>query len=54
MWTYLESAMNGGDFIADEINWMEDVLLNSKPEATKLRTYLTLNLQLKVHPLYTK
>ena len=53
MWTYLQSVMNGGDFVKEEIERLKRSVLFAKPEQTKLRTYISLNPQLLVHPIYT-
>ena len=54
MWTYIQSIITGGDFVADEINGLKDGVRTATPGMTKFRTYLSVNPMLDVHPLYTK
>ena len=35
MWTYLQSVMNGGDFVKEEIERLKRSVLFAKPEQTK-------------------
>ena len=52
-WTYIESVLNGGDFVADKVNEIKESVRNADPVATRFHTYLALNPSLDVHALYT-
>ena len=54
MWSYVESVMSGENFASDMVNTMKDTVRNARPSATRSHTYLALNPDLDVHPLYTR
>ena len=51
--TYIESVLNGENFVDSEINAMKEAITNAPPSATRSQTYLSLNPGLEVHPMYT-
>ena len=51
--TYIESVLNGENFVDSEINVMKEAITNAPPSATRSHTYLSLNPRLEVHPIYT-
>ena len=53
MQTYIESVVNGEDFVSEDIERMKSDVINARDSATKLKTYLALNPQLTVHELYS-
>ena len=50
---YIESVLNGENFVDSEINAMKEAITNAPPSATRSQTYLSLNPGLEVHPMYT-
>ena len=54
MWKYIESIINGHDFVSVEETKIKESINTADPSATKFRTYHSLNPMLEVHPLYTK
>ena len=53
MQTYIDSVVNGEDFVSEDIERMKSDVINAHDNATKLKTYLALNPQLTVHELYS-
>jgi len=53
IWSYIESLLNGGNFVNDKVNEIEESVKNANDSATKFQTYIYLNLGLELHPLYT-
>ena len=54
MWKYIESTINGHDFVADEVSKIKDSINSTAMSATKFQTYLSMNPMLEIHSLYTK
>ena len=53
IWSYIESLLNGDNFVDDKINEIKESVRNANESATKLHTYIALNPDLEVHALYT-
>ena len=54
MQMYIDSIVNGEDFVSEEMARMKDSVTNAADTATKLRTYLALNPDMVTHNLYSK
>ena len=53
LWSYIESTMNGGNFIVDQLNLLKESIRNARPSATRFHVYRSLNPFFEVHHLYT-
>lgn len=54
MWSYVESVLSVENFPKMMTDAMKESIQNAAPSATRSHTYLALNPELDVHPLYTK
>ena len=53
LWSYIESTMNGGNFIVDQLILLKESIRNARPSATRFHVYRSLNPSFEVHNLYT-
>ena len=53
VWSCIENVLNGDKFVDAEFNAMKEAITNAPPSATRSHTYLSLNPELEVHPIYT-
>ena len=53
VWSYIESLLNGDNFLNTELDSMKEAIINAPPSATRMQTYHSLNPGLEVHPIYT-